>query len=107
MSLRVKRKAVCALVPAGDPPSLRFGHPDVTTDDTAFLAIRRAMPFLRAYRGPALAELGHPDVTTGDTAFLRAWHTTPFLRSYRGTRPRFASDTLMSLSEGIATPAGS
>ena len=23
------------LVPAGNPPSLRFGHPDVTTDDTA------------------------------------------------------------------------
>ena len=37
LALQVKRKAVCALVPAGDPPSLRFGHPDVTTDDTAFL----------------------------------------------------------------------
>ena len=23
------------LVPTGNPPSLRFGHPDVTTDDTA------------------------------------------------------------------------
>ena len=22
------------LVPTGDPPSLRFGHPDVTTEDT-------------------------------------------------------------------------
>ena len=55
----------------GHPPSLRFGHPDVTTGDTAFLTVRRAMPFLR---------------------------------SCRGTRPRFASGTLMSLPEGIATP---
>ena len=30
------RKAVFVLVPTGDPPSLRFGHPDVTSDDTAF-----------------------------------------------------------------------
>ena len=29
-------KAVIVLVPTGNPPSLRFGHPDVTTDDTAF-----------------------------------------------------------------------
>ncbi len=71
LSLPVKRKAACALVPTGNPPSLRFGH---------------------------------PDVTTGDTAFLRAWHAMPFLRSCRGTRPRFASGTLMSLPEGIATP---
>ena len=35
----------------GHPPSLRFGHPDVTTGDTAFLTIRRATPFLRSYRG--------------------------------------------------------
>ena len=26
---------VFVLVPTGDSPSLRFGHPDVTTDDTA------------------------------------------------------------------------
>ena len=31
-------------------------------------------------------------------------YAIPFLRSYRGTRPRFASGTLMSLPEGIATP---
>ena len=30
------RKAVFVLVPTGNPPSLRFGHPDVTTDYTAF-----------------------------------------------------------------------
>ena len=29
-------KAVIVLVPTGNPPSLRFGHPDVTSDDTAF-----------------------------------------------------------------------
>ena len=66
---------------------------------------RHTPSFLQGH--PSSLRFGHPDVTTGDTAFLRAWHTTPFLRSYRGTRPRFASDTLMSLSEGIATPAGS
>ena len=27
--------AMLVLVPTGNPPSLRFGHPDVTTDDTA------------------------------------------------------------------------
>ena len=27
---------VIVLVPTGNPPSLRFGHPDVTSDDTAF-----------------------------------------------------------------------
>ena len=32
------RKTVFALVPTGDPSSLRFGHPDVTTGDTVFLA---------------------------------------------------------------------
>lgn len=31
-------KTVFALVPTGDPSSLRFGHPDVTTGDTVFLA---------------------------------------------------------------------
>ena len=35
----------------GHPPSLRFGHPDVTTGDTAFLTIRRATHFLRSYGG--------------------------------------------------------
>ena len=43
--LRLKRRRsswvplgkVCiVLVPTGHPPSLRFGHPDVTSDDTAF-----------------------------------------------------------------------
>ena len=29
-------KTVFALVPTGDPSSLRFGHPDVTTGDTVF-----------------------------------------------------------------------
>ena len=33
-----QREAVFALVPTGDPSSLRFGHPDVTTGDTVFLA---------------------------------------------------------------------
>ena len=41
----------------GHPPSLRFGHPDVTTGDTAFLISRllapgRAMPFLCSCRAP-------------------------------------------------------
>ena len=31
-------KTVFALVPTGDPSSLRFGHPDVATGDTVFLA---------------------------------------------------------------------
>ena len=30
------RKTVFALVPTGNPSSLRFGHPDVTTGDTVF-----------------------------------------------------------------------
>ena len=29
------RGTMLVLVPTGNPPSLRFGHPDVTTDDTA------------------------------------------------------------------------
>ena len=29
------RGTAYVLVPTGNPPSLRFGHPDVTTDDTA------------------------------------------------------------------------
>ena len=29
-------KTVFALVPTGNPSSLRFGHPDVTTGDTVF-----------------------------------------------------------------------
>ena len=53
----------------GHPPSLRFGHPDVTTGDTAFLTVRRAMPFLRFCRGPVLAELGHPDVASGRDSY--------------------------------------
>ena len=30
-----------------------------------------AMPFLRSYRGPALAELGHPDVASGRDSYAR------------------------------------
>ena len=30
------RKGGIVLVPTGNPPTLRFGHPDVTSDDTAF-----------------------------------------------------------------------
>ena len=63
MHLRGKRYTPSFL--QGHPSSLRFGHPDVTTGDTAFLRAWRAMPFLRSYRGPALAELGHPDVASG------------------------------------------
>ena len=55
----------------GHPSSLRFGHPDVTAGDTAFLRGRHAMPFLRSYRGPALAELGHPDVASGRDSYAR------------------------------------
>ena len=51
LSLRVKRKAVYALVPTGGPALAELGHPDVTTGDTAFLAIRRATHFLRSYGG--------------------------------------------------------
>ena len=64
LALRVKRKAVYALVPTGDPPSLRFGHPDVTTGDTAFLVSGLLAPGRgirpRSYRGPALASLRAP-----------------------------------------------
>ena len=46
--------------PAGDPSSLRSGHPDVTTGDTAFLTVRHAMPFLRSCREPVLASRRTP-----------------------------------------------
>ena len=31
------------LVPTGDPPSLRFGHPDVTTEDTIPLLVGKTL----------------------------------------------------------------
>ena len=42
------------LVPTGNPPSLRFGHPDVTTGDTfspRLGYVAGAAYFLRAYAG--------------------------------------------------------
>ncbi len=42
------------------PALAELGHPDVTTGDTAFLAIRRAMPFLAPTGAPALASLRAP-----------------------------------------------
>ena len=98
----------------GHPSSLRFGHPDVTTGDTAFLTLGHSLGALRPSSAPAghpsSLRFGHPDVTTGDTAFLTLGHSLggyalpPLLQ---GTRPRFSSGTLMSLPEGIATPLGS
>ena len=70
------------------------------------------MPFLRSYRGPALAELGHPDVASGRDSYafgfsrVLAWARYALPPLLQGTRPRFSSGTLMSLPEGIATPAG-
>ena len=61
-----------------EPALAELGHPDVTTDDTAFLRAWRAMPFLRSYRGPVLAELGHPDVASGRDSY--AWAATPCTR---------------------------
>ena len=60
----------------GHPSSLRFGHPDVTTGDTAFLTL-----------GPGL---GAPCPSSAPV----------------GNPPSQGSGTLMSLLEGIATPAG-
>ncbi len=67
---RVCRSDGVIHAPTGHPSSLRFGHPDVTTDDTACL---------RGYsKGAVLSSL------------------------LQGTRPRFASDTLMSLTDNTA-----
>ena len=80
----------------GHPSSLRFGHPDVTAGDTAFLRGRHAMPFLRSYRGPALAELGHPDVASGRDSYafgfsrVLAWARYALPPLLQGTRPRRA-----------------
>ena len=60
----------------GHPSSLRFGHPDITTGDTAFLNIEALGAWVRYALPPLL----------------------------QGTCPRFSSGTLMSLPEGIATP---
>ena len=61
----------------------------------------------RSYRGPALAELGHPDVTTGDAACLRRYSKGTVLSTLlQGTRPRYASDTLMSLTDNTVPLSG-
>ena len=87
-----QREAVFALVPTGNPPSLRFGHPDVTTGDTV-------LPRLDTSRVPHISSA--PSSTWG----MSREALVLFLRSYRGTRPRFASGTLMSLQEGTGTSA--
>ena len=86
------RETVFALVPTGNPSSLRFGHPDVTTGDTV-------LPRWDTSRVPHISSAPSPTWDMSREA------PAPFLRSYRGTRPRFASDTLMSLQEGTAPPA--
>ena len=60
----------------GHPSSLRFGHPDVTTGDTAFLTPGHSL----GVPCPSSAPAGNP--------------------------PSQSSGTLMSLPEGIATPLG-
>ncbi len=129
-----QREAVFALVPTGNPPSLRFGHPDVTTDDTVF-------PRWDTSRVPHISSAptqGHPSpgrsapprsasesvradtlralggkrgytryYRTGRYRHLRAQSVDStkgrcYPRSYRGTRPRFASGTLMSLTDNTA-----
>ena len=42
-------KTVFALVPTGDPSSLRFGHPDVTTGDTVFSSLGYLVLWQRIY----------------------------------------------------------
>ena len=90
--LRSAWETVFALVPTGDPSSLRFGHPDVTTGDTV-------LPRLDTSWAPHISSAPSSVWDMGTEA------PAPFLRSYRGTRPRFASGTLMSLQEGTRTSA--
>ena len=63
----------------GHPSSLRFGHPDVTTGDTAFLTPGHSLgapcPSSAPAGNPSSLRFGHPDVTTGDTAFLTPGHS--------------------------------
>ena len=112
-----QRKTVFALVPTGNPPSLRFGHPDVTTGDTV-------LPRLDTSRVP------HISSAPSSTWDMSREALVLFLRSYReagcrifpprlrrGTRhpdaplpPCFAAesvraDTLRALPENAATPA--
>ena len=97
----------------GHPSSLRFGHPDVTTGDTAFLTLGHGLgapcPSSAPAGNPSSLRFGHPDVTTGDTAFLTLGPGlgAPCPSSApAGNPPSQSSGTLMSLPEGIATPAG-
>ena len=50
------------LVPTGNPPSLRFGHPDVTTDDTA---PPRDAPSLAGTRGSYTLRKRHQGTLSG------------------------------------------
>ena len=109
-----QREAVFALVPTGNPSSLRFGHPDVTTGDTVLprfdtsrvphissapssvwdMGTEALALFLRSYRGTR-PRFGHPDVASGRYRHLRTQAAGSTKgrhhpRSYRGTRPRFA-----------------
>ena len=63
-------KAVIVLVPTGDPPSLRFGHPDVTTDDTAFpcwgtMRVRPRFPGSRSRPRCRSVPVHLPEATSG------------------------------------------
>ena len=76
------RKAVFVLVPTGDPPSLRFGHPDVTFG-------RYRLSSLGYCAGAAAFSEHVLRITARRLSQPRYWsvpvHT--FLRSCRGTHP--------------------
>ena len=65
---------------------------------------RHTPSFLQGH--PSSLRFGHPDVTTGDTAFLTVGTLCPS-SAPAGDPPSQSLGTLMSLPEGIATPAGS
>ena len=68
-----QREAVFALVPTGNPSSLRFGHPDVTTGDTV-------LPRFDTSRVPHISSAPSSVWDMGTEALVL------FLRSYRGRR---------------------
>ena len=106
-------KAVFVLVPTGNPPSLRFGHPDVTFG-------RYRLSVLGYCAGAAAFSEHVLRITVRRLSQPRYWsvpvHT--FLRSCRGTHPLgcsaspcFAAEstregTLMSLPEGAPARPG-
>ena len=59
----------------GHPSSLRFGHPDVTTGDTAFLTLGHGLgapcPSSAPAGNPSSLRFGHPDVASGRDSYAR------------------------------------